>query len=222
MARDVVTVEPTTPFKDLVDLMVGEAVSALPVVDAHGVLRGVVSEADMLCKEEHADDEPDATPPHFAGHRVRAQWRKATALRAIDVMTSPALSLTSDAPLPEAARHLANAGVRRLCVVDGGRLVGIVARRDLLRPFLRGDREIQTQVDVEVFDHALHANPAIVRATVEKGVVMLTGRLEYQGDVSAAVRLIRAIPGVVAIRNRLDWLWDGPGNHVDTVAGTTG
>jgi osmotically-inducible protein OsmY len=49
----------------------------------------------------------------------------------------------------------------------------------------------------------------MARATVTQGVVLLTGRLEYQGDVTTAVRLIRAIPGVVAVRNRLDWQWNG-------------
>lgn len=212
MTRDVITAESSTPFKDLVELIVDNGVSALPVVDHVGNLLGVVSEADLLRKEEHADDQPTTAPPRFAGHKVRDHWRKATGLTATEVMTSPVLSVTADTALPEVARHLASAGVRRLCVTDDGRLVGIVARRDLLRPFLRGDDEIQAQIDTEVLDQALHANLTMVRATVEHGVVMLTGRLEYQGDVSTAIRLIRAIPGVVAIRNRLDWLWNGPGS----------
>jgi len=213
MTRDVITVEPATPFKDVVDLMVNKGISALPVVDRACTLLGVVSEADLLCKEQHADEDDAAGPPHyFVGRQARAHWRKAAGLTALDVMTSPALSISSDASLPEAARQLANARVRRLCVVDDGRLVGIVARRDLLRPYLRGDGAIQEQVDAEVLDHALHANPTMVRATVEHGVVMLTGRLPYQGDVAVAVRLTRAVPGVVAVRNRLDWFWNGPGH----------
>lgn len=218
MTRDVVTVGSTTPFKDLVELMVHQGVSALPVVDRAGNLLGVVSEADLLCKEEHADDDPDAAPPRFAGHRVRDQWRKAGGLTAVDVMTSPVLSIPSDATLPEVARYLAHAGVRRLCVVEDGRLVGVVARRDLLRPFQRSDEEIKAEVDTDVLDHAVHARPTMVRATVVKGVVLLTGRLEYQGDVSTAVRLIRAIPGVVAVRNRLDWQWNGDRPEVNQPA----
>ncbi|HVV19162.1 MAG TPA: CBS domain-containing protein [Pseudonocardiaceae bacterium] len=208
MTRDLITVASTTPFKDLVDLMVRERVSALPVVDAAGNLLGVVSEADLLCKEQHADDGPDVEPPRFANRRVRDHWRKAAGLTAVDVMTSPVLSVPSSATLPEAARHLASGGVRRLCVVDDGRLVGVVARRDLLRPYQRSDEDIQAQVDSEVFVR-VHAKRTMARATVTKGVVTLTGRLEYQGDVSTAVRLIRAVPGVIAVRNRLDWQWNG-------------
>lgn len=213
MTRDVLTVEPTTPFKDLVDQMVNECVSALPVVDREGTLLGVVSEADLLCKEQHADEDDVAGPPrHFVGRLARAHWRKAAGMTAADVMTSPALSVAEETSLPEAARLLAAAGVRRLCVVKEDRLVGIVSRRDLLRPYLRGDNDIQEQVDAEVLDHALHANPTMVRASVENGIVLLTGRLPYRGDVAAAVRLVRKVPGVVAVRNRLDWFWNGPGH----------
>jgi hypothetical protein len=52
-----VTAAPATPFKTLVDLMVGEGISALPVVGGGGHLLGVVSEADVLCKDEHLDDQ---------------------------------------------------------------------------------------------------------------------------------------------------------------------
>ncbi len=214
MTREVVTAEPTTPFKELVDLMIGGGVSALPVVGRQGALLGIVSEADLLCKEEHADDESATAPHRFARHQLRTHWRKATGLTAADVLTTPVLTATPDEPLPQVARRLTASGVRRLCVVDGGRLVGIVARRDLLRPFLRGDPEIQRQIDTEMQEHVLHANPAMVRATVEHGVVVLTGRVEYQGDVAAAGQLVGAIPGVVAVRNRLDWQWNGAGPRV--------
>lgn len=209
MTRDIVIARPTTPFKNLVDLMVGHGISAVPVVDGVGNLLGVVSEADLLCKQEHVDDPADARPPRLAGRRVRAEWRKAAGLTAADVMTSPARTITADTPLPEAARRLDHEGVRWLCVVDEGRLVGVLARRDLLRPFLRGDRDIQRQVYAEVLNQGVHANPAMVRATVHNGIVTLTGRVEYQGDVATAVRQVRLLPGVVDVCCRLDWTWNG-------------
>jgi len=61
-------------------------------------------------------------------------------------MTLPPMVIGQDAPLPLAARELVKAGVRRLLAVDDGRLVGIVARRDLLRPFVRDDEEIQARI----------------------------------------------------------------------------
>jgi CBS domain-containing protein len=209
MTRDLVTVGPDTPFKDVVDLIVGHEVSAVPVVDERNTLLGVVSEADLLCKEEHADDEDGMGPSLFALPHVRAEWRKATGLTARDLMTSPVLTISSEAFLPSAARELAHADVRRLFVVDHDKLVGVLARRDLLRGFLRSDADLRSEIEREVFRRTLWADPKMVRATVEHGVVTLTGRLEYQADVDIAVHLVRAMPGVVAVKNRLTYLWNG-------------
>jgi CBS domain-containing protein len=213
MTRNVITVGPTTPFKEIVDRLVGAGISALPVIDKHGAVLGVVSEADLLHREEHQDDAATAHPPLFAGHRIHEQWRKAAGLTAADVMTSPALTVSIGTGLPQVARRLAQAGVRRLVVVDDGKLVGVVARRDLLRIFLRGDPDIKAEIDRDVLEGALHANMTMVRATVEDGVVLLTGRLEYEADVATAARLCHDIPGVVSVRNRLDYLWNGAGKH---------
>jgi CBS domain-containing protein len=214
MTREVVTATPATPFKDLVDLMIGEAVSALPIVDGHGTLLGIVSEADLLAGQRHTHD--PAAVSRRAGHRWPAHARTTharttTGLTAADLLTRPVRTATPDEPLPQVARRMARSGDRRLCVVDGGRLVGVVAGRDLLRPFLRGDGEIQRQVDADVLGPLPHGHPAVARATVEHGVVLLTGRLEYQGDVITAGRLAGRVPGVVAVRNRLDWQWNGAG-----------
>jgi CBS domain-containing protein len=213
MTRNVITVGPATPFKDVVELIVGDGVSAAPVVDGHGTLLGVVSEADLLLRQEHQDDDSGAGPSIFAGRQVRDLWRKAAGRTAAEMMTSPPLTVRSEATLPSAARLLSRSGVRRLCVVDGTRLVGVLARRDLLRAFLRAGEDIQAEIDTDVFEGSLHANRNNVRATVEHGVVMLTGRLEYEDDVATAVRLIRAVPGVVEVKDRLDYVWNGASRH---------
>ena len=218
MTREPVTAEPSTPFKDLVDLMVGEQVSALPVVNRRGVLLGVVSEADLLRRAEHADEASPGRPSRFAGHHARVDWRKATGLTAAGLMTTPALAVAGNWTLPQVAREFTRTGVRRLFVVDGGRLVGVLARRDVLRPYLRGDREIEHEIDTEIFGRAVHAKPGSVRATVECGVVLLTGRLEYQADTTTAANLARRVPGVVEVRNRLDWQWNGDGPAIHTFA----
>lgn len=210
MTRDVVRVAPDTPYKDIVDFVVGEAISAVPVVDGGGTLVGVVSEADLLRKQEfHGAD----LAPSRRAHRVG--WRKAAGETARDVMTGPVVTIAPDVPVTEAAGRLLRSGLRRLFVVDGGRLVGVLARRDILRGFLRGDAEIRREIERDIFDHRLNADPRRVRVTVQDGVVWLTGRLEWQDDVALADQLTRQVPGVVGMRNRLDYVWNGPGSHAD-------
>jgi CBS domain-containing protein len=213
MTTTVITTTPTSAVKDVIELLDTHEISAVPVVDAHGAVLGVVSEADLLRRQEHQDDRDGTALSVLAGRRTREEWRKSGGHTAADVMTAPALTVDSTASLPHAARLLAKAGVRRLVVLHDGLMVGVLARRDLLHCFLRTDSDIESEVDTEVLDRALHANMTMVRATVEHGVVMLTGQLEYEADVAVAVRLCGSVPGVVDVTNRLDYVWRGQGVH---------
>ncbi|HEX7661599.1 MAG TPA: CBS domain-containing protein [Pseudonocardiaceae bacterium] len=205
MTRDMITVNPDTAFKDIVDFLVGEGISAVPVVDERGDVIGVVSEADLLRKEEHVDDEESDGPSVFALPRTREHWRKAGGLTARQLMTSPVVTVSPDEYLPNAARMMAWSKVRRLFVIDNGRLVGVVSRRDLLRSFLRGDDEIRAEIERDVFRRVLWADPKSVSAAVDNGVVTLNGRLEYEADVDIAVHLVKRIPGVVSVNNNLEF-----------------
>jgi CBS domain-containing protein len=208
MTRDVITVGPQAQFKDIVDVLVGNGISAVPVVDDRGGLLGEVSEADLLHKQEHADDEVGAGPPVLTLPRARTRWRKAAAVTARELMTAPAHTVSPEAAVPNVARLLARFRVRRLCVVDGaGRLVGVVARRDLLRGFQRDDNDIRQEIEREVFGRVLWATPDAASAVVTDGVVTLSGQLEFRAEVDIAGHLVRAIPGVVGVENRLDYQW---------------
>src|SRR5450759_1866936 len=117
MTKDVVTVGPDTDFKACVDLLRVKGVSALPVVDGDYVL-GIVSEHDLLLKEENRDPEV---------HLRRHELNQATGRTAGDVMHSPALCVGLEASLAEAARLMHKRGVKRLTVLDArGRVDGIV------------------------------------------------------------------------------------------------
>lgn len=128
MTTDVVTVPPEMPYKLVADLLVRRGVSAVPVVDPTGVVLGVVSEADLLAKLEYAD----RTPRHpLSARRMRYRSRKAVGDTAAELMTAPAVTVSATETVTRAARLMDAAGIKRLPVVDdGGRLVGIVARRD--------------------------------------------------------------------------------------------
>ncbi|MFR9799108.1 CBS domain-containing protein [Streptomyces sp. MS06] len=197
MTRDVVTVERGTAFKDLVLTLQEHRVSALPVVDGAGRVVGVVSEADLLPKEEFRDSDPDRSTQL----RRLSDMVKAGSVTAEELMTSPALTVGPDATLARAARVMARAGVKRLPVVgEDGRLVGIVSRADLLKVFLRDDEAIAEEVRREVVAYLFPGPASSVRVTVQDGVVVLAGRIRDRSLVPAAARLVRGVEGVVDVR----------------------
>lgn len=216
MTTDVVTVSPDTPFKDVVSLLTERGISAVPVVDADGVPVGVVSEADLLAKEEYAG----GTEPVrlFAGSDRKHRWRKASGLTAAQVMTTPVVTVPADAAVSVAAHRLAEAHVRRLFVVGpDGRLLGVASRRDMLRLFLRTDEQIRHDVAQEVLARALWADPNSIRIEVSDGVVTLTGQFERRSEAQIAVRLTATRPGVIGVVDELTYEWDDV-----TVARSTG
>ncbi|HEX6472334.1 MAG TPA: CBS domain-containing protein [Streptosporangiaceae bacterium] len=201
MTRTVVAADEDTPFKELVALLAERKVAALPVVNAAHEVVGVVSASDLLYKEEFHDE------PRSAGRR--RLWRgwptyKAGATEAREVMTAPAVVISADATIVEAARRLDEYSVKRLPVVDAdGRLVGIVAPRDILKVFLRPDAEIRQEIIDTVFVGNLHADPALITVEVREGVAVLGGEVEASSQIEVAVRMAAAVDGVVAVRDRL-------------------
>ncbi|MFJ3224730.1 CBS domain-containing protein [Streptomyces sp. NPDC086783] len=196
MTRTVAAVGRGAEFKEIVRMMRDWQVSALPVLEGENRVVGVVSEADLLPKEEFRDSDPDR---HTQLHRL-SDLAKAGSLTAGELMTSPALTIRADATLAQAARTMARARVKRLPVVDGlGTLEGVVSRSDLLKVFLREDEEIAEEVRREVVSCLFPAPASAVRVEVREGVVKLVGHLRDTSLVPVAARLVRAVEGVVDV-----------------------
>lgn len=176
-------------------------ISAVPV-DEHDKLVGVVSEADLLNKQEYRGGTEAPQRPEIK--RYQQKWRKAHAATAGDLMTHRVITVDAGDPVIIAARRLANSNVRRLFVVDAaGRLVGVVSRRDLLRPFLRSDEAIRAEVERDLFREIPVADSTAVEVGGDRGVVTLIGRLPLRSQSTIAARLAQAMPGVVDVRNKL-------------------
>ncbi|MFF7389392.1 CBS domain-containing protein [Streptomyces scabiei] len=191
MTHTVVAVGRDAPFKEIVQLFDQWKVSALPVLEGEGRVVGVVSEADLLHKEEFRD--VDDTRGDFADRL------KAGAVTAGELMNAPAVSVHADATLAEAARVMARRKVKRLPVVDRvGMLQGVVSRGDLLKVFLRPDEEMAE----EIRDSVLTSLPSTeaITVTVVEGVVTLGGSLPERGLAPVLARAVRAVEGVVDIR----------------------
>ncbi|MEU6200110.1 CBS domain-containing protein [Streptomyces sp. NPDC047061] len=200
MTRTPVSVGRDTPFKDVVTLMDRWKVGALPVLEGEGRVVGVVSEADLLFKEEFRDRDPD----RFVERARPADVAKAGGVTAGELMNAPAVTVHADATLAEAARIMARRGVRRLPVVDGGGVLqGIVSRADLLKVFLRADEELTEEVRRQVVDRLFPLSADHIRVEVTEGVVTLTGWIDSPEPAPVAERLARAVEGVVDVHCRL-------------------
>ncbi|MFF8378437.1 CBS domain-containing protein [Streptomyces sp. NPDC015661] len=197
MTRKVVAVLPDAQFKEIVTAMERWKVTAVPVVEGEGRVVGVVSEADLLLKEEFHDRRVGLVEQM---RRLDATG-KAGSRRAGDLMTSPAITVRPEASLPQAARIMAAHRVKRLPVVDtSGTIQGIVSRADLLKVFLRPDEDLAAEVRRDVVEHLFPLSHRQVDVRVEAGVVTLSGHVR---DDALAARLTRAVEGVVDVRCRL-------------------
>jgi CBS domain-containing protein len=204
MTPQVVTIGPATPFKEIVARLANHRVSAVPVVDDDGLVLGVVSEADLLLKEEFPD--PDADIPLFWTKRRRLERDRAAATTARDLMSVAVVSIAPDATVAEAARRMHTAGVKRLPVLDeGGRLVGIVSRADLLKVFNRPDQAIRREIMDEVIVGEFMMDPNRFFIHVTDGVVVLQGRVERRSLLPYLVRAVHSVEGVVRVKNRLSF-----------------
>jgi CBS domain-containing protein len=190
-------------FRDLVETLTDKQISAVPVVDSAGQPVGVVSEADVLAKQEFHGGRDDI--PHDRASRER--WYRALAHTAGEVMTTPVRTVHADEPLSVAARLLAEAKVRRLFVTDqDGRLVGVVSRRDLLRVYRHTDDELRARVEALLAE--ISVPPDAIQVRVEAGVVTVDGELDRRARVDATVRAVQALPGVVGVHNNVRYLVD--------------
>jgi CBS domain-containing protein len=204
MTPQVVTIGPATPFKEIVARLAEHRVSAVPVVDDDGLVLGVVSEADLLLKEEFPD--PDADIPLFWTRRRRLERDRAAATTARDLMSIAVVSIAPEATVAEAARRMHSAGVKRLPVLDKrGRLVGIVSRADLLKVFNRPDQAIRRQIMDEVIVGEFMMDPNRFFIHVTDGVVVLQGRVERHSLLPYLVRAVHSVEGVVRVKNRLSF-----------------
>jgi CBS-domain-containing membrane protein len=189
MSSPVITASPSTPVKDAARLLVEHGISAMPVLDAKGALVGIVSEADLIPMQARPDARTQATPQRpSAGRSPRTVSQ---------VMTHEVLTLGAGTEVSQAARSLLEAGVKRMPVVRGRRVIGIVSRRDLVRVIARRDDSMRLEILKRIRELGLVTSDEDVK--VELGVAMLglTGDDRVRNLVESVVL---AVPGVLEVR----------------------
>jgi CBS domain-containing protein len=187
MSRPVVTVRPDANLKEVAATLVEHGINAVPVVDDGDRLIGIISEADLLTLEPAAGTrhQPDSAlsqrPPRTARH----------------VMSQSVYSVHEGTDAAAAARMMLRHNLKSVPVVTGGRVVGMVARRDLLRLVIRGDHDIRADLERRLQDEldALQG----VSVDVAAGVVTIGGAASPLGQ-QLVEGLARMVPGVVELR----------------------
>ena len=188
MSSPVVWVPPDLPLKKVADLLVARRISAVPVVE-DGELVGIISEADLIPLELAPDPRahliPPAEPP---GHLPKV---------AAEAMTREVIALPEEADVADAGRLLLERRIKSIPILKGRRVVGIVARRDLLAVLARRDEDITREL--EGLLAAELGSPCPYRTTVRDGIATLTGHADPTSRRLASL-LAREVPGVVEVR----------------------
>jgi CBS domain-containing protein len=201
MTTRVLWVRPDAPFKEIAAVLRQNRISALPVLDEHNKVIGVVSEADLLVKQAL-----DGAPGILDGIRHHRDQKKAHGTTAGDLMTHPAVTTKPDETIADAAHLMYAFKVKRLPVVDpDGTLVGIISRADVLAVFDRSDRDIHREITQDLMLEQILVDPEKFMVSVENGVVTLSGVPETWEVGRQIVRLVRHVPGVIGVRDQLTY-----------------
>ena len=224
MTRKVITVKADTPVLDAANLMLQHHISGLPVVDETGRLIGMVSEGDFIRRSEIGTQRPRIRWLEFlmgvvgkaAQDYVREHGRKVS-----DIMTQDDLCIaTEDMPLSELVGLMERRNVKRMPVVRGHTLIGIVTRTDLLRAVASLARDVPdpTADDDHIRDRVIATienkdwRPLQFGATVRDGIVHLSGIIADERYRRAAIVAAENVSGVKLVHDHLylvDWAKKG-------------
>lgn len=211
MTTDVVTVGPDAPIREIAQLLSARRISGVPVVDASGILVGIVSEGDLIGHKA------------IIGERHRSWWLglfstddmtardyvKSHGRTARDVMTSDVVVVEEAAKLAEIVEAMNEHRIKRIPVVRNGKLVGIVTRSDLLHrlaaepveaPASVDDQTIREQVLNEIKDQPW---AHVLDVHVENGVVHLHGTYQSEDERRALQIAAENVPGVKRVEDHL-------------------
>jgi CBS domain-containing protein len=217
MASRVVSIAPEATVLEAIELMLKNRISGLPVIDRRGALVGIVTEGDFLRRAETGTERKRPRwlefllgPNSLAKDYVRSHGRKVE-----EVMTKELVTVSEEAPLDEVVRIMERKRVKRLPVMRGRELVGIVSRASLLHAFAtmsrdlpqpaKSDADIRRRVMEELAKQPW-APIALIDIVVKDGVVELWGSITEASQGEALRVCAENIPGVKAVVSHLSWI----------------
>jgi CBS domain-containing protein len=216
-ARDVMTthaisVGPDLPVQAVANTLVKNGISAVPVVGNDGKLLGIVSEGDLLRRVETGTERRRSwwLDMISSGRSMAAEFAKTHGLKAEDVMTTFVVTADPDTPLNEIAELMERHGVKRIPIVEGGQVVGIVSRANLVQALASGMQDEPVENTDEALREAVIAQltgqpwgRGMINVIVHDGAVDLWGVVD-NADEKKAVRIVaERIPGVRSVNDNL-------------------
>jgi len=216
MTSPVISVKPSATIAEAARLMLDHSISGLPVVDAGGVLRGIVTEGDFLQRCELGTEirrarwlEYLVNTGKIAGEYVLSHGRRVS-----EVMQGEPITCGPDDGLDVPVKAMLHHRIKRLPVVEGHRAVGIISRSDLLRALTplvepagigrRPDRQIADAIDAQM--KTVVWAGSLIEPSVKDGVVTLEGTVFDKRQQEAIHVLVENIPGVQSVVDRLLWI----------------
>jgi CBS domain-containing protein len=201
MTTNVMTVGPGVGLKAAARLMVDNGISGLPVVGDDGTLVGIITEADFI-KQEAARSHRRyrrLLEALFGEHDHRPVGETVD-----EAMTRHPVTIDPGTRIAEAAREMADRGIKRLPVVDDvGRLVGIVSRADIMAAFVRPDSVIAAHIRSDVAERILMIDADTITIDVTEGVVSLSGSVPTRTDARLLEELTGRLEGVVRVESNV-------------------
>ncbi|WP_291845857.1 CBS domain-containing protein [Bradyrhizobium sp.] len=226
MTRPVVTIAPDATIMEAANLMLRRHISGLPVVDPAGRLVGIVSEGDFLRRSEIGTQRKRNRWLRFlfgagsaANDYVQEHGRKVS-----EVMTSKPLTIAEQTPLEEIVKVMETKGVKRLPVMRGDKLVGIVSRANLLQAVASLAREIPdpTADDDHIRDRIIKEfekndwSPFGLNVVVRDGIVHLSGVITDEEARRAAKVAAENVAGVRKVHDHLCWVETMSGMYLES------
>jgi len=227
--RDVMTygaigVPETASLAEAIETMLRAHVSAVFVFDAERALVGVLSEGDLLRRSELGTEKER---PHWleyllSGGRLAQSYAHAHGRKVGEIMTRKVAMIAEDADLSEAVDLMMKRNVKRLPVLRGDAVVGVVSRSDLLKGLLAAlpkadrahpDAEIKAAIQAEL-DKLGWAPRASVNVAVINGVVTFGGSITDERLRDGLKVVAENTPGVVAVRDHMAWIEPNSGLYV--------
>lgn len=215
MTRDVIAVSPQTQVREIVELMMKNRISAVPVVDANQRVLGIVSEGDLMRRVENQTETRHSwwLKSLFSGENDAAVYIKSHGKKAEDIMSADPVTISEETPLHEIAQTLEKHHIKRMPVVRDGRLVGIVSRANLLQGFSVGyteesvagssdDQVIRDKILKELTDN-VKISGTTINVVVCDGIAHLWGMVESGTEKRAAQVAAESVPGVKTVKNEL-------------------